>query len=251
MISFFRNIFHHDFGKCNVCGRVTLFLCYDPEGIRGSMTCLFCHSISRHRHVAKVIINTFLSSNGSLNENKDKLSNLTIYEASAYGPINRVLSNLPKYICSEYFDNVVPGAKNSDGVLCEDLQSLSFPDNSFDLIITQDVFEHIRNPDLAWNEIKRVLKPDGYHIFTIPFYFDRNTFNRIDVSSNEDIFIVPPMYHGDQLRNEGIVVYNDFGIDLFQYLESLGLPTEVFFNKYSDEYAYSIYESYVLRSQKI
>ena len=39
------------------------------------------------------------------------------------------------------------------------------PDNSYDLIVSLDVFEHINAPWLAANEIKRILKPNGitYH----------------------------------------------------------------------------------------
>lgn len=251
-ITFIGNIFHHKFGKCTVCGRTTFFYCHDLNGVRGSMICVFCRSCSRNRHIAKIILNTFSDSKKEhLNEISNELSKLDIYQASAKGGLNKVLSNSPKYICSEYFDNVIHGEKNSHGILCEDLQNLSFPDNSFDLIITEDVFEHIRHPELAWNEIKRVLKPGGYHIFSMPFHFDRITFKRIDVSSDKDIFIVPPRYHGDSLRNEGIIVYNDFGVDLYLYLESIGLPTEVFINSYSDLCTSCIYESYVFRQKNL
>jgi 2-polyprenyl-3-methyl-5-hydroxy-6-metoxy-1,4-benzoquinol methylase len=44
------------------------------------------------------------------------------------------------------------------GFRCEDIESLSFGNESFDLVITQDVMEHVLNPALAFAEIGRILK---------------------------------------------------------------------------------------------
>ncbi|HFE63895.1 MAG TPA: class I SAM-dependent methyltransferase [Caldithrix sp.] len=44
----------------------------------------------------------------------------------------------------------------------EDAARLSFADNSFDLIVSQNVFHHIPNWPQAVREIARVLKPGGY-----------------------------------------------------------------------------------------
>lgn len=51
--------------------------------------------------------------------------------------------------------------------MCEDLAHLSFPDNSIDIHITQDVIEHIFQPELVFKEIARTLAPNGAHIFTV------------------------------------------------------------------------------------
>jgi SAM-dependent methyltransferase len=215
------------------------------------MICLNCNSCSRNRHVAKIIRDTFDPSAKTLQESINTLKNLDIYEASTSKPLRGVLSKSSKYVCSEYLGGVKPGEKNSDGILCEDLQNLSFENDSFDLVITEDVFEHIRSPTQAFREIKRILKPGGYHIFTIPFYFDRNTFTRIDVTTDKDVYIAPPVYHGDPLRKEGIIVYTDFGVDMFEYLESIGLKTELAISNYNDIKTEKIYDSYVFRSKKI
>ncbi|MEK6834707.1 MAG: class I SAM-dependent methyltransferase [Nanoarchaeota archaeon] len=50
----------------------------------------------------------------------------------------------------------------------QDLLNLSFKKNSFDAIICLDVLEHIKNLNLALNEIKRVLNKDGYLITSEP-----------------------------------------------------------------------------------
>ena len=46
----------------------------------------------------------------------------------------------------------------------EDLRSLSFPNNSFDLVLSAEVFEHIPEPYKALNEVFRVLKPGGSYV---------------------------------------------------------------------------------------
>jgi SAM-dependent methyltransferase len=45
---------------------------------------------------------------------------------------------------------------------------LAFPAESFDVVMSFDVFEHIRDSDLHLREIKRVLKPDGVYLLQTP-----------------------------------------------------------------------------------
>jgi ubiquinone/menaquinone biosynthesis C-methylase UbiE len=47
----------------------------------------------------------------------------------------------------------------------EDASKLSFPENSFDLVISQNVFHHIPDWQTAVSEIHRVLRPEGYFIW--------------------------------------------------------------------------------------
>lgn len=49
------------------------------------------------------------------------------------------------------------------------LESLNFPDDHFDLVLTADVLEHVRDLGRALGEIARVLKPGGLHLFTVPY----------------------------------------------------------------------------------
>ena len=45
---------------------------------------------------------------------------------------------------------------------------LDFPDNSFDIVLSFDVFEHIPDTDRHLQEVKRILKPSGYYLFVTP-----------------------------------------------------------------------------------
>lgn len=60
LFKFIRNMKWHCLGKCTVCGRRSLFLClYDQVDAQNQMSCIFCHSSSRKRHVAKIIRDIF------------------------------------------------------------------------------------------------------------------------------------------------------------------------------------------------
>lgn len=59
---------------------------------------------------------------------------------------------------------------------------LSFPDNTFDLIISVEVIEHVGDPERMIGEIQRVLKPRGFLLITFPyldFPFTYDPINRV------------------------------------------------------------------------
>jgi len=58
---------------------------------------------------------------------------------------------------------------NSRLDIISDITSIPRPDDSFDVIMFPDVFEHIPNPQLAIREFTRLLKPNGYLLITAPF----------------------------------------------------------------------------------
>jgi SAM-dependent methyltransferase len=60
--------------------------------------------------------------------------------------------------------------KNLGKVTIGDICENNFADNSFDLILATDVIEHIENDEKAIFEIKRILKPKGHAIITVPCF---------------------------------------------------------------------------------
>src|SRR5205814_163229 len=115
-----------------------------------------------------------------------------------------------------------------DGHRSEDLRALTFSDRSFDIFITSDVLEHLFEPEKALREIARVLKPGGMHIFTTPWYSNypksvQRAAPRPDGSADH---LLPPVYHGNPISDEGSLVTYDWGLDLPHFIfEHSGMQT--------------------------
>ncbi len=246
-----QNLGSHQVGKCNICGKSTIFVCIDVKTVRNNMYCPFCKSSSRKRHVAKLLIDIIpnVSNLAEIPSNKHLENKFNIYNADLNDAFYKVLYEYKSYYCSSYIPNVEPGTETRSRVFCQDLEKLTFADENFDVVITEDVFEHIRNYDLAFEQVYRVLKKGGYHIFTVPCFFDKPTLIRVDTNGEEDIHLLPPEYHGDRIRGK-ILAYRTFGIDIFKTLEKIGFETTVDFSNYVDR-RYGIFDSYAFRSQKV
>lgn len=54
----------------------------------------------------------------------------------------------------------------------ENIMEISFPEASFDMVISCETIEHITNPSKAVKELYRILKPGGTLILTCPNYFN-------------------------------------------------------------------------------
>ncbi len=221
-----------DVPQCYICG--ALYKLPDPQTVtnfRETRLCPKCGASKRKSDLARVVLKVIGSDASCLSEANDDLRELKIYLLESRGPIHAVLSNSPNLMCSEYWNDVSPGDTRGK-VRCEDVQNLTFPDASFDIVITQDVFEHVPNAEAGFKEIHRVLKPGGYHIFTVPF--DRRlacSVARARVEGKEIMHLLPAVYHGDSLRYGGCLVFTDFGPDLIGMLERVGFEV----GTYEDE----------------
>jgi SAM-dependent methyltransferase len=59
----------------------------------------------------------------------------------------------------------------ADYHITADLSKTGFPDQSFDLFIMSETLEHLLNLEATVAEVKRVLKPDGLFLITVPYDF--------------------------------------------------------------------------------
>jgi SAM-dependent methyltransferase len=239
-------------GVCCVCGELAPFVARVSEwgSVRESMHCASCQSSSRKRHVVRVLLDLFAPNARCLAQAKPALSELSVYSAVSNDHLHYILgTDNPNFVCSEYFPDVEEG-REKQGIICQNLERLSFANNRFDVVITEDVFEHVRRPTKAFAEVRRVLKRGGRHIFTIPFMFDRKTLQRVETDGAEDVHILPPAYHLDTLRNK-VLVYTDFGYDLFDTLNSLGFYTEVSSFQFRQAIKLGIADSHVFVSRKV
>jgi SAM-dependent methyltransferase len=190
-------------GYCPICERSTYFIQFS-NWLRDYYKCVHCDSIPRQRALVSAL-NLFVP----------KWKSLAIHESSPCGPASEYIKrNSPQYTQSFFFPNIALGT-HYNGNRCENLESMTFPDNSFDLFITQDVMEHVNNPEKAFREISRVLKPNGIYLFTVPIYqnLDRSS-PRILVEEDGQIHTIKePVYHGNPIDINGSLVTYDYGLD--------------------------------------
>ena len=125
----------------------------------------------------------------------------------------------PNYIGTQFFPDVSRGAYRG-GVRCEDLEQQTFDSESFDLVITQDVMEHLFHPDRAYREIWRTLKSGGLYIHTTPIYKDRViTERRASLGLDGSVFHhAEPEYHGNPIDPRGSLVTFHYGYDLAELI---------------------------------
>jgi O-antigen biosynthesis protein len=256
---------------CIVCGRHSSFR-FDPTivtaqlkkawGIsddlveafnrKESMFCDNCGSSLRIRRLATVLMQTFVEISGTscksvveLIQNKE-FRQLKIAEINACGALHSYLKDHPNLSYSECASNAKPG-EMIEGIRCEDLQCLTYPDSYFDIILTSETLEHVPEPDRAWREIYRTLRNTGYHIFTIPIVpSQQSTRTRAQLISGQRLDLLEPAWHGGW-GQEGMFVYTDFGMDVAERLGGLGLATEIFYQNREDNLDVGL----VFRSRKV
>ncbi len=188
-------------GYCPICERPTVFVETSPW-LRDSYRCFWCQSTPRWRALVRV-----------LNDEFPNWKHLTIHEVSGGGPATRMLRRKGT---SFSVSGVGPNPS-------EDVENLRQPDRSFDLVVTQDVLEHVLNPERAFSEIARVLRPGGAHVFTVPVKHGSKTVVRVEPSPEGLCYLEEPQYHGADL------VIRDWGDDLAEFVQmSSGLEVDAF-----------------------
>ena len=146
-----------------------------------------------------------------------------VYELSSRGALCRYLRRtFAAVTVSELFDDVAPGGFR-DGVQCQDVQRLTYPDASFDLVTSTEVFEHVPDDGRAFGEVRRVLRPGGHLVFTVPLMEAAPTLERARLEGGRVVHLVTPEYHGDRLRGRGVVLaFRTYGPDVLDRLRAAG-----------------------------
>lgn len=146
-----------------------------------------------------------------------------VYELSARGPLYRFLRReVPGLTASEYFDDTPPGCRRN-GVLCQDIQALTFADSSFDVCTSTEVFEHVADDLAGFREVRRVLRKNGILVFTVPLAPSPVTVERAAAKDGRIEHRLPPEYHDDPLRGPGrVLVFRDYGGDIVDRLRGQG-----------------------------
>lgn len=127
--------------------------------------------------------------------------------------------------CSEFLEEA---EHTFSEVPHQDICALSFADASFDLVLCNELFEHVRDLDLAFREIARVLRPGGRLLATCPMAFGQQASiekaRHDPVSGRTELLVEEAEFHGDPIRpGQGSLVYRIPGWELLQQIRAAGL----------------------------
>lgn len=178
---------------CRSCMRETRFLVSGTES--RSIRCLSCKSTA-----------ISLSSLAQIQKLALDPASSAVYELSYHGAVYRYLKQrFPRFECSEYFGPQALGEK-VNGVRNEDVQKLSFADDSFDLVSCTEVFEHVPDYLAGFSEVRRVLRPQGWFVMTVPFFDAERTQAICRIGSNGALeWLQEEEYHDSQVTGVGTV----------------------------------------------
>lgn len=231
--------------SCSICGRrgpkafmlqavgqelVSMWGLSEDEAfelrLKESLICPWCGSKHRARRIASVF---FL-------ETGLAMLNRKAHPANDFGPVlvlNRIdgldalFQGFPGTVLTDYVEGSEPGAI-VDGVRHEDACRLTFADETFTAVIHSETLEHVPDPDAALQEIGRVLKPGGLHIFTVPMKPGTRTTEPRMVADGPGGWtdrLTPRLHHPG--GSWGWPVHTEFGEDLEARLKAASWEVRV------------------------
>jgi GT2 family glycosyltransferase len=186
---------------------------------RERLECPLCTMNNRQRLIASLIKQSLSARLGQYVYFMEQVTPIYNWAAAAFKHHHLV--------GSEYLGYEYPGGSTIKGIRHEDIENLSFPDAQLDLIVSNDVFEHVPHPAKAFAECARVLKPGGVLLATIPFHSANDlTIIRARLDYGQLEHILSPAYHGNPVSEDGSLVFTDFGWDLLDVIRASGFSIE-------------------------
>jgi SAM-dependent methyltransferase len=195
--------------RCPICGPSVICKLRDDSI---TVRCLHCGGSAIHMSIVE-----------ALRKNVPNIAEKDVYELSSRGALFKYLSRKCKTLAySEYYADVPKGTYRNN-VQCQDVQEITYADQSFDLVTSTEVFEHVPDDFLGFKEVYRVLRPSGKFIFTVPFTGADKTIERATLVNGRINHLLPPTYHGDRIRGQGkVLCYRDYGLDIVDRLRTAG-----------------------------
>jgi len=181
--------------------------------------------LSRHRAVLLLL-------KGLIREQRiPPAAQLDLYCPEAITPFAARLRQLvPRLMSSEYLPD--PNDPQRQRFDHQDLCQLSLEAGCVDLVMCNELFEHLYDLPAALAEIARILRPDGYLIATFPFAYNQldtivkarhRPGSRPGLASEAEL-LTDVEYHGDPVHPEqGSLVYQIPGWEILDQARHAGL----------------------------
>lgn len=196
-------VYQHD-GYCTICEAPRRFQA-EYDWYRDWLKCEYCGSVPRERALAFI-----------LESAEPEWRQKRIHECSPEprGISLKMKQNCARYIPTQFYPDRTPG-EIIGPFRNENLEMTSFKSESFDLVISLDVMEHVNDPKKAIIDIFRTLTPGGSYIFTVPTDKGRVETKRIAryLDSGGVEHYETPEYHGSPISSEGALVTFRYGYD--------------------------------------
>jgi SAM-dependent methyltransferase len=126
----------------------------------------------------------------------------------------RLQEECPNYIGSHFYSDV-PRGEMKDGFRSEDMEAMTFKDNSIDIHCHLDVLEHVNRPNKCFQEIARTLTPTGVSVFTTPIYKNLVASTRKAIYFEDGVEnLDTPEHHGNPIDANGSLVTFHYGQNL-------------------------------------
>jgi GT2 family glycosyltransferase/2-polyprenyl-3-methyl-5-hydroxy-6-metoxy-1,4-benzoquinol methylase len=213
-------------GFCVPCSKIVPFLVDMMAGgqligdrcvpnWRERLVCPSCRMNNRQRVVATLV-------KCQLEQRQDA----RVYFMEQVTPIYEwVVATFPMHqiIGSEYLGHEHRSGETIKGIRHEDVMNLSFDRASLDLVVSNDVFEHVPNPGKAFAECARAIRSGGSMLASIPFDvgYDKSVV-RAELLPDGIAHLHSPVFHGNPVSAKGSLVYTDFGWDILPTIRDSG-----------------------------
>ena len=191
----------------------------DRQNLRESIVAAQC--LSRHRAITRVLV--------QLGETLESLSEKHLYvPETSTGFVHWLTRTISCHLeLSDFLHDaeIVPMHFGRHQNLC----ALTYGEDTFDLMICNDVFEHVYDLPGAIEESYRVLKPGGRLLATFPMAFgQQESIIKAEYQGRRlpAVFLCEPEYHGDPIRpTRGSLVYQIPGWDILDLASMVGFSS--------------------------
>lgn len=149
----------------------------------------------------------------SLNKLYPSRGHLRILHLNQVNQLGSALREFGSVVETIYRDDAARGAQLGD-FRNEDICGLTLGAEEFDIAVHSETLEHVIDFEKALAEVRRVLKPGGYQVYTVPLVHSRVTRQRLKREEDGSVVsLLPPSFHGNE--NEFPVVW-EFGYDFLR-----------------------------------